>query len=149
MVLLTGAVLYALGGWPGVAVAVVLGLAGLFDVWPRSLVRLGAVVLGIVPLVLLLRGLPARATLSPAFVTTNTAASAIAFVGFALVVVGLLWQRPHPARAAAVAERAATSARHDAPSGPSAHRPPRVVAIAAVVAIDAALLALAGWSLWR
>jgi hypothetical protein len=88
--LLVGA-LWLLGG----GIGLVAGLA--FVVYdlvsrpaPRDLLVLAVLLLGLVPLVVLARGLPAAAAVGPGFVEGNLVAHYLAGAGLALLVIGIL-----------------------------------------------------------
>jgi hypothetical protein len=57
---------------------------------PRDLLVLAVLLLGLVPLVVLARGLPAAEEVGPRFVEGNLAAHYLAGAGLALLVVGVL-----------------------------------------------------------
>jgi hypothetical protein len=57
---------------------------------PRDLLVLAVLLLGLVPLVVLARGLPATGAVGPGFVAGNQAAHYLAGAGLALLVVGVL-----------------------------------------------------------
>jgi hypothetical protein len=57
---------------------------------PRDLLVLSVLLLGLVPLVVLARGLPGVAEVGPGFVEGNLAAHYLAGAGMALLVVGVL-----------------------------------------------------------
>ena len=57
---------------------------------PRDLLVIAVLLLGLVPLVVLARGLPAAATVGPGFVEGNLVAHYLAAAGLALLVVGVL-----------------------------------------------------------
>jgi hypothetical protein len=57
---------------------------------PRDLLVLAVLLLGLVPLVVLARGLPAVEEVGPGFVEGNLAAHYLAGAGLALLVVGVL-----------------------------------------------------------
>jgi hypothetical protein len=57
---------------------------------PRDLLVLSVLLLGLVPLVVLARGLPGVAEVGPGFVEGNLAAHYLAGAGLALLVVGVL-----------------------------------------------------------
>jgi hypothetical protein len=95
------------GPWPGrLALVAVLGLlggrAGLLvglalaayeavrSPSPRELLAGSVVLLAAVPLAVLVRGLPTRATLGPDLATGNPAAHLLAGTGLALLVLGVL-----------------------------------------------------------
>jgi hypothetical protein len=57
---------------------------------PRDLLVLSVLLLGLVPLVVLARGLPDAAEIGPAFVEGNLVAHHLAGAGLALLVIGVL-----------------------------------------------------------
>ena len=57
---------------------------------PRDLLVIAVLLLGLVPLVVLARGLPAAGAVGPGFVAGNLAAHYLAGAGLALLVVGVL-----------------------------------------------------------
>ena len=57
---------------------------------PRDLLVLAVLLLGLVPLVVLARGLPAAAAVGPGFVEGNLVAHYLAGAGLALLVIGIL-----------------------------------------------------------
>jgi hypothetical protein len=84
-------VLWLLGG----GVGLVAGAAFLvYDLVsrpaPRDLLVIAALLLGLVPLVVLARGLPGAGAVGPAFVEGNLVAHYLAGAGLALLVVGVL-----------------------------------------------------------
>jgi hypothetical protein len=120
------------GPWPGrlalVALLWLLGgraglLAGLalvvYDAVrspsPRELLVGSVVLLAAVPLAVLVRGLPTRATLGPDVAAGNPAAHVLAGTGLALLVLGVL--RDVRARRPAEPERALVLRRPDRPDG--------------------------------
>jgi hypothetical protein len=88
--LLVGA-LWLLGGTVGLVVG---GGFVIYDLVsrpaPRDLVVLAVLLLGLVPLVVLARGLPAAAAVGPGLVEGNLVAHYLAGAGLALLVVGVL-----------------------------------------------------------
>jgi hypothetical protein len=112
--LLVGA-LWLLGG----GIGLVAGLA--FVVYdlvsrpaPRDLLVLAVLLLGLVPLVVLARGLPAAAAVGPGFVEGNLVAHYLAGAGLALLVIGIL----RDVRAGAAEDRG------DAEAGPGPEEAP-------------------------
>jgi len=80
------------GGLIGALIGVlVVGLAVLRG--PRLLLVLSGPVLALVPVTLLLRGLPAPSEISPRFAEGNVLANDLALAGLSLLVVGLLLER--------------------------------------------------------
>ena len=57
---------------------------------PRDLLVIAVLLLGLVPLVVLARGLPAAETVGPGFVEGNLVAHYLAGAGLALLVIGVL-----------------------------------------------------------
>ena len=57
---------------------------------PRDLLVIAVLLLGLVPLVVLARGLPAAAAVGPGFVEGNLVAHYLAGAGLALLVIGIL-----------------------------------------------------------
>jgi len=83
---------------------------------PRDLLVISVLLLGLVPLVVLARGLPAAAAVGPGFVEGNLVAHYLAGAGLALLVIGVLRE----VRAGVTADRDQA-----APTGPApAHRRP-------------------------
>ena len=81
------------GPWPGrLALVAVLGLLGeaVRSPSPRELLAGSVVLLAAVPLAVLVRGLPTRATLGPDLAAGNPAAHLLAGTGLALLVLGVL-----------------------------------------------------------
>lgn len=88
--LVAAALAVLLTGWPGV-VAVAGALAYVtYRGRPRELVLLGAGGVGLTALVVVLEGLPSRATLSPQFVADNWLANALAAISLTLATIGIL-----------------------------------------------------------
>jgi hypothetical protein len=84
---------------------------------PRDLLVLAVLLLGLVPLVVLARGLPAAGSVGPGFVEGNLAAHYLAGAGLALLVVGVLRET----RAGSPwAEDPAAAGREAAPTDPEA-----------------------------
>lgn len=84
------AVLTSLDGITGSVVGLGLGVAFEAGQSPRRLTLIGAGLLCLVPVAVLLHGLPSARTVSLDFVVDNTAADHLAFAGVAVVVVSLL-----------------------------------------------------------
>jgi hypothetical protein len=81
--------------WLGGGIGLVAGVA--FVVYdlvsrpaPRDLLVIAVLLLGLVPLVVLARGLPAAAAIGPGFVEGNLVAHYLAGAGLALLVIGIL-----------------------------------------------------------
>jgi hypothetical protein len=89
-VLLVG-VLWLLGGAAGLVAGAAFVVYDLVSrPAPRDLLVLAVLLLGLVPLVVLARGLPAAEAVGPAFVEGNRVAHYLAAAGLALLVVGVL-----------------------------------------------------------
>ena len=85
------ALLWLLGGSIGLVVAVAFVLYDLLrSPAPRDLLVIAILLLGLVPLVVLARGLPAAAFIGPDFVEGNLVAHHLAGAGLALLVVSVL-----------------------------------------------------------
>ena len=101
------------GAWPGrLALVATLGLLGgragllvgmavaVYDAVrsppPRELLGGSVVLLAAVPLAVLVRGLPTRATLGPDLAAGNPAAHLLAGAGLALLVLGVLRETRSP-----------------------------------------------------
>jgi hypothetical protein len=88
--LLVGA-LWLLGGGIGLVAGVAFVVYDLVShPAPRDLLVLAVLLLGLVPLVVLARGLPAAAGVGPGFVEGNLVAHYLAGAGLALLVIGVL-----------------------------------------------------------
>jgi hypothetical protein len=88
--LLVGA-LWLLGGGVGLIAGVAFVVYDLVSrPAPRDLLVIAVLLLGLVPLVVLARGLPAAAAVGPGFVEGNLVAHYLAGAGLALLVVGIL-----------------------------------------------------------
>jgi hypothetical protein len=88
--LLVGA-LWLLGGRIGLVAGVAFVVYDLVSrPAPRDLLVIAILLLGLVPLVVLARGLPAAAAVGPGFVEGNLVAHYLAGAGLALLVVGVL-----------------------------------------------------------
>ena len=84
-------VLWLLGGGVGLLAGAVFVVYDLVSrPTPRDLLVLAVLLLGLVPLVVLARGLPAAAFIGPDFVEGNLVAHHLAGAGLALLVVGVL-----------------------------------------------------------
>jgi hypothetical protein len=84
-------VLTLLGGRPGLALAAAIVLCDLlFAPPPRALLLAGVVALVAVPVVVLVKGLPTPATLSPEFAAGSLLPHLLAGTGLALAVLGTL-----------------------------------------------------------
>jgi hypothetical protein len=89
-VLLLG-VLWLLGGGVGLVAGAAFVVYDLVSrPAPRDLLVLAVLLLGLVPLVVLARGLPAAEVVGPGFVEGNLVAHYLAAAGLALLVVGVL-----------------------------------------------------------
>jgi hypothetical protein len=85
------ALLWLLGGWAGLLVGLALaGYDAVRSPAPRELLVGSVVLLAAVPLAVLVRGLPTRATLGPEVAAGNPAAHVLAGAGLALLVLGVL-----------------------------------------------------------
>jgi hypothetical protein len=85
------ALLWLLGGSIGLVVGVAFVVYDLVrSPAPRDLLVIAILLLGLVPLVVLARGLPAAAFIGPDFVEGNLVAHHLAGAGLALLVVGVL-----------------------------------------------------------
>jgi hypothetical protein len=110
------AVLGLLGGRVGLLVGLALAVYdAVRSPSPRELLLGSVVLLAAVPLAVLVRGLPTRATLGPDVAAGNPAAHVLAGTGLALLVVGVL--RDVRARRPAEPERALVLRRPDRPDG--------------------------------
>ena len=88
--LLVGA-LWLLGGGIGLVAGVAFVVYDLVSrPAPRDLLVIAVLLLGLVPLVVLARGLPAAAAVGPGFVEGNLVAHYLAGAGLALLVIGVL-----------------------------------------------------------
>ena len=88
--LLVGA-LWLLGGGIGLIAGVAFVVYDLVSrPAPRDLLVIAVLLLGLVPLVVLARGLPAAAAVGPGFVEGNLVAHYLAGAGLALLVIGIL-----------------------------------------------------------
>jgi hypothetical protein len=84
-------VLWLLGGGVGLVAGAVFVVYDLVSrPAPRDLLVIAVLLLGLVPLVVLARGLPAAAAVGPGFVEGNLVAHYLAAAGLALLVVGVL-----------------------------------------------------------
>jgi hypothetical protein len=89
-VLLVG-VLWLLGGGVGLVAGAAFVVYDLVSrPTPRDLLVIAVLLLGLVPLVVLARGLPALAAIGPGFVEGNLVAHYLGGAGLALLVVGVL-----------------------------------------------------------
>jgi hypothetical protein len=85
------AVLWLLGGTAGLVAGAVFVVYDLVSrPAPRDLLVLAVLLLGLVPLVVLARGLPTAEAVGPGFVEGNLVAHYLAAAGLALLVVGVL-----------------------------------------------------------
>jgi hypothetical protein len=85
------ALLWFLGGRPGLLVGLALAVYdAVRSPSPRQLLAGSVVLLAAVPLAVLARGLPTRATLGPDLAAGNPAAHLLAGTGLALLVLGVL-----------------------------------------------------------
>jgi hypothetical protein len=126
------------GPWPGrLALVAVLGLLGgrvgllvglalaVYDAVrspsPRELLVGSVVLLAAVPLAVLARGLPTRATLGPDVAAGNPAAHVLAGTGLALLVLGVL-RDVRAGRPAAPGPAGDPDAPGDPPAGPTPER---------------------------
>jgi hypothetical protein len=83
--------LWLLGGGIGLVAGVAFVVYDLVSrPAPRDLLVLAALLLGLVPLVVLARGLPAPAAIGPGFVEGNLVAHYLGGAGLALLIVGVL-----------------------------------------------------------
>lgn len=134
-----------LGGAMGVAVAVVVAALVLAR-RPRSDIGLlGVVALACVPLFVLLAGLPARADISPAFVTATPWSHRLAFAGLLLVGTWTVLDVVAGRRGGpAASPPASPTAAPPAAGEPGPQLPPAVaVAIVVVVAVGAVAASVA------
>jgi hypothetical protein len=84
-------VLWLLGGGVGLVAGAAFVVYDLVNrPAPRDLLVLAVLLLGLVPLVVLARGLPAAGAVGPGFVEGNLVAHHLAGAGLALLVVGVL-----------------------------------------------------------
>jgi len=84
-------VLWLLGGGVGLVAGAAFVVYDLVSrPAPRDLVVIAVLLLGLVPLVVLARGLPAAPAVGPGFVEGNLVAHYLAGAGLALLVVGVL-----------------------------------------------------------
>ena len=84
-------VLWLLGGGVGLIVGTAFVVYDLVSrPTPRDLLVIAVLLLGLVPLVVLARGLPAAGAVGPGFVEGNLVAHYLAGAGLALLVVGVL-----------------------------------------------------------
>ena len=88
--LVFAAALFAFDGPVGATVALAIGIALAFGQPPRRLILAGAAFLASVPVVVIIRGLPSPATVSPLFVLDNNVANHLTFAGLAMMVTGLV-----------------------------------------------------------
>jgi hypothetical protein len=82
--------LVAFDGLVGLAVATAVGVALWLGQSPRHLLVAGAVLLALVPIAVLIHGLPSPDAVGPGFVLENKIANHLAFAGLAFFVSGLL-----------------------------------------------------------
>jgi hypothetical protein len=124
-VLLVGA-LWLFGGGIGLVAGVAFVVYDLVSrPTPRDLLVLAVLLLGLVPLVVLARGLPGVAEVGPGFVEGNLAAHYLAGAGLVLLVVGVLREvrAEEPGDAEAAAGREAPASRPAAlPARPEERR---------------------------
>jgi hypothetical protein len=114
-VLLVG-VLWLLGGGIGLVAGAAFVVYDLVSrPAPRDLLVIAVLLLGLVPLVVLARGLPAADAVGPGFVEGNLVAHYLAGAGLALLVVGVLRE---------VREGTAGDDADGGGSGPAAALPP-------------------------
>ena len=115
-VLLVGA-LWLLGGGIGLVAGAAFVVYDLVSrPTPRDLLVLAVLLLGLVPLAVLARGLPAVQEVGPGFAEGNLVAHYLAGAGLALLVIGVLRDvRP----GAAGDDDAASDARETPPPGPA------------------------------
>jgi hypothetical protein len=121
--LATVALLWLLGGRVGLVVGLALAVYdAVRSPSPRELLVGSVVLLAAVPLAVLARGLPIRATLGPDVAAGNPVAHVLAGTGLALLVLGVLRDvragRPPPGE-----ERALVVRRPDLPDLPDRDRP--------------------------
>ena len=123
-VLLVG-VLWLFGGGVGLVAGAAFVVYDLVSrPTPRDLLVLAVLLLGLVPLVVLARGLPGVEEVGPGFVEGNLAAHYLAGAGLALLVVGVLREvrAEEPGDAAAEAGREAPASRPPALPAPPEER---------------------------
>jgi hypothetical protein len=85
------ALLWLLGGRAGLLLGLVIVVIELpRPLAPRRLIAAGLVLLVALPLVVVARGLPTRATLSPDFASSSLVPHLLAGAGLALLVLGVL-----------------------------------------------------------
>lgn len=113
------AALWLVGGTVGLVVAAAFVVYDLVrEPAPRDLQVIAILLLGLVPLVVLARGLPAAAAIGTDFVQGNLVAHHLAGAGLALLVVGVLRE----VRAEAPAAAEAPDAEPDREAGPVSPR---------------------------
>ena len=118
--LLVGA-LWLLGGGIGLVAGVAFVVYDLVSrPAPRDLLVIAVLLLGLVPLVVLARGLPAAAAVGPGFVEGNLVAHSLAGAGLALLVIGIL----RDVRAEAAGVEAAEAAAGPEPPASAVRREP-------------------------
>jgi len=106
------AVLWLLGGWAGLLAGVAVAAWDRFGApSPRQLLRASLVLFGLVPLAVLVRGLPTPATVSPDFASGNPVAHGLAGAALALLVLGILRDVRPPGRLPDRPDEAATGER--------------------------------------
>jgi hypothetical protein len=111
--LLVGA-LWLLGGGIGLVAGVAFVVYDLVSrPAPRDLLVIAVLLLGLAPLVVLARGLPAAAAVGPGFVEGNLVAHYLAGAGLALLVIGIL----RDVRAGDVGDEEAGVEPEEAPGG--------------------------------
>jgi hypothetical protein len=111
------AVLWLLGGTVGLVVGAAFVVYDLVRApAPRDLLVIAILLLGLVPLVVLARGLPAATAIGTDFVQGNLVAHHLAGAGLALLVVGVLRE----VRAEVGAEAADPGGHDDEPGGGAA-----------------------------
>jgi hypothetical protein len=115
-------VLWLLGGGVGLVAGAAFVVYDLVSrPAPRDLVVIAVLLLGLVPLVVLARGLPAAPAVGPGFVEGNLVAHYLAGAGLALLVVGVLRDvRDGPAGDRAAEEPPAQRGTTLEPPGPPA-----------------------------
>ena len=116
------AVLGLLGGRVGLLVGLALAVYdAVRSPSPRELLVGSVVLLAAVPLAVLARGLPTRATLGPDVAADNPAAHVLAGTGLALLVLGVL-RDVRAGRPAAPGPAGDPDAPGDPPAGPTSER---------------------------
>jgi|GEM_PF-1408033 hypothetical protein len=117
--LLVGA-LWLLGGGIGLVAGVAFVVYDLVSrPAPRDLLVIAVLLLGLVPLVVLARGLPAAAAVGPGFVEGNLVAHYLAGAGLALLVMGIL----RDVRAGAAEDPGDVEAGAEPEAGPGGRKP--------------------------